>query len=149
MLGGGMSICRDMERAWPEVLKETQEGVGHGSQGKRLFPVGGVRNGVRTWREVKQAEDRTTSIRHVGIEISSDLVKEIIWGQSAYASMPSLCISMSAQYFTSLATNNFQWDAVMFCRFENQLKVTLCWFYSKALSQNLVPFCPYSWGHHK
>ena len=127
-----------------EILEETQEGVGHRSQGKRLLPIGGVGNGVRTWREVKQAEDRTTSIRHVDMEISGDLIKEIIWGQPAYAFIPSLCIAMSAQHFTTLATNNFHRDTVRFCRFETQLKVTFCLFYSKALSHHLIPFCPYS-----
>lgn len=57
------------------MLEEAQEGVGHGSQGERLFPVGEVGNGVKTWREVKQTEDRAISIRHVSMEIRGDLVK--------------------------------------------------------------------------
>lgn len=63
-----------MERAWPERWKETQVGVGHGSQGKRLFPDRGVGSEGESC-----CEDSTMSIQHVGVEAHGDLGQ----GQSA------------------------------------------------------------------
>lgn len=49
-LGRGSVVYRgDVQRAWPEMLEETQEGIGYGSQAKRLFPVEEVGNGVESW----------------------------------------------------------------------------------------------------
>lgn len=69
------------------MLEESQDGIGHGRQGKRLVPVGEVGSGVKTWREVKRAEDRNTSIRHVGMEISGDPVK----GNELWTASVCLC----------------------------------------------------------
>ena len=105
------------------MLEETQEYVGHGSQGKRLFPVGGVGSVFRTWREAKLAEDRPHP-SDMGMEISGDLVKGNQL-RTARVCLHTLHTHVF-QYFISLAANNFHWNAVRFCRFGNRLKVTLC-----------------------
>lgn len=52
VLGAGKCVHRVMEKARPETWEETQDGIGHGDRGKRLFPVGG-------WGVAARARERT------------------------------------------------------------------------------------------